>query len=143
MNKPFTIREASWGADMRSLKLIRETVFIKEQHVPVELEWDEHDSECIHLLAINDSGEPIGTARMLSDGHIGRIAVMPEWRRQGVGSAMLLRLVEMARLQSLPKVILYAQTVAIPFYQQHHFEIISDEFMDAGIPHRAMSLQLN
>lgn len=142
MNKQFHIIEVSWEQDKASLQFIRETVFIQEQQVPVELEWDEYDSECTHVLALDDTDNPIGTARMLRDGHIGRMAVLPEWRAQGVGSALLQCLIDCARRQQLTRVFLYAQTTAIPFYQQHHFEIISDEFMDAGIPHREMSRQV-
>lgn len=157
MNNNITLRQVSWDEAKTQLGSIRTRVFIEEQHVPPELEWDEHDNACIHLLALatgsgeadspanNDpagSGTPVGTARMLADGHIGRMAVLREWRHQGVGSALLSALLDIARQQGLSRVFLFAQTSAIEFYQQHHFTITSDEFMDAGIPHREMALTL-
>lgn len=138
MTEAFHIREASWRDNQAELQQIRDIVFIQEQHVPPELEWDEHDSSCIHLLALDHLNKPIGTGRMLNDGHIGRMAVLPEWRHRGVGSALLRQFLEIARQRNLSHVFLYAQITAIPFYQQHQFEIVSEVFMDAGIPHREM-----
>ena len=122
-NKRVTVRLANWADQQQSLSNIRETVFIKEQQVPPELEWDEYDADCLHLLASyeTDDGrkEDIGTARMLKDGHVGRMAVLAEWRNQGVGSKLLTFLISIAREQQLEKVYLYAQTSAIEFYQRH------------------------
>jgi predicted GNAT family N-acyltransferase len=137
-----SIEQVTWQDAQQDLRHIRTRVFIVEQHVPPELEWDEHDADCIHLLAHNRDGRAVGTARILSDGHIGRMAVLHEWRGQGIGSALLQALIDIAQRQSLKKVFLYAQTTAIGFYEQHHFRVISDEFMDAGIPHREMELNL-
>lgn len=137
-----TVQQVSWQDGQHALRSIRSQVFIEEQHVPPELEWDEHDAGSIHLLARDGEGNAVGTARMLADGHIGRMAVLKPWRGQGVGSALLQTLVAIARRQGLQKVFLYAQTMAIGFYQQHQFRITSDEFMDAGIPHREMELNL-
>jgi len=137
-----TIRRTTWDRDQPALRAIRTQVFIEEQHVPVELEWDEHDACSIHLLACDREGNAVGTARMLKDGHIGRMAVLKSWRGQGVGNALLQTLIEIARQQALEQVYLYAQTSAIGFYQRHHFHITSDEFMDAGIPHHEMTLNL-
>ena len=146
MNKAISIKQVAWDEYQQPLSNIRETVFIKEQHVPPELEWDEHDADCLHLLACNNNDEGlveyIGTVRMLNDGHIGRMAVLAEWRNQGVGSTLLAKLISIARQQQLEKVYLYAQTSAIEFYLQHQFNIVSDEFMDAGIPHREMEHKL-
>ena len=137
-NKSFTIQQVTWEQKQSHLSNIREQVFIQEQHVPPELEWDENDQNCIHLLAVDSDDKPIGTARMLSDGHIGRMAVLPGWRNQGVGSAMLKLLVHIASENRLDNVFLFAQTTAIEFYRKHQFNITSKEFMDAGILHRQM-----
>ncbi len=83
---------ANWQDNGPALRAIRETVFIHEQHVPVELEWDEFDADCLHILAVDLTGKPIGTARLLPDGHIGRMAVLREWSSHGVGGALLQRL---------------------------------------------------
>jgi predicted GNAT family N-acyltransferase len=85
----FTVRLANWQADQSAVSSIRETVFIHEQHVPIELEWDQFDEDCLHLLALDADGRPIGTARLLQDGLIGRMAVLKEWRGHGVGTALL------------------------------------------------------
>jgi len=121
---------------------VREQVFIVEQHVPDRLEWDGYDTHAVHLLARDKAGNPIGTARMLGNGHVGRMAVLPPWRGQGVGTALLKTIVATAKSVGMPQVRLDAQTHAIGFYEQHGFVAEGDEFMDAGIPHRHMTLSL-
>ncbi len=75
---------------------------------------------------------------MLFDGHIGRMAVLPVYRNQGIGSALLNKLLDIARQQGLPEVFLHAQIAAVGFYKAHDFTVCSDEFMDAGIAHVTM-----
>ena len=140
--KSFTVRFANWQADGPALRAIRETVFIHEQHVPVELEWDEFDAVCLHILAVDSAGNPIGTARLLPDGHIGRMAVLKEWRGRGVGGVLLQRLLEKAKKRHLRLAIVNAQTYAAGFYTRFGFRTVGEEFIDAGIPHVRMVLQL-
>lgn len=137
-----SIRIVSWQGEAPALRLIRETVFILEQHVPEELEWDAFDDVSVHVLALSPDGKPIGTARLLPDGHIGRMAVLKEWRRMGFGSAMLQRLLDEAHVRGIKKVILNAQTTAVRFYERFGFQPVGEEFMDAGIPHVKMTLSL-
>lgn len=137
----YTIRVANWKDDGLALRTIRETVFIREQRIPVELEWDEFDPNCLHLIAIDLAGNPIGTARLLPDGVIGRMAVLKEWRNQDVGSTLLLRLLEEARKSKIQLVTLNAQLPATGFYGKFGFRIAGEEFMDAGIPHVRMILK--
>ena len=125
------------------IKTVREQVFIQEQHVPEELEWDEHDAKAIHVVAIDTHNQVIGTARMLADGHIGRMAVLTAWRKTGIGSAMLQKLLSIAKERGLSKVFLHAQTSASGFYENHDFRALGEEFMDAGIPHRYMERELS
>ena len=139
----FTVRLASWQDDGPALHAIREAVFVHEQQVPVELEWDEFDASCLHLLALDSVGNPIGTARLLPDGHIGRMAVLREWRGRGVGSALLQRLLEEAKKQHLQQVIVNAQSYAAGFYTKFDFQTTGKEFIDAGIPHVRMVLHLS
>ncbi|MCX7183675.1 MAG: GNAT family N-acetyltransferase [Nitrosospira sp.] len=141
--KSFTVRDASWQDDTPALRTIREMVFIHEQQVPVELEWDEFDVSCLHVLALDSAGNPIGTARLLPDGHIGRMAVLREWRGRSVGSALLLWLLEEAKKRHLQQVIVNAQTYAAGFYTKFDFQTAGEEFIDAGIPHVRMVLQLS
>lgn len=139
----YTVRIAGWQDDGLALRMVRETVFIREQHVPAELEWDEFDMNCLHLLAMDSADNPIGVARLLSDGLIGRMAVLKEWRGRGVGSALLLRLLEEAKKRRIQQVALNAQLHAIGFYLKSGFRMTGEEFMDAGIPHVRMSLRLS
>ncbi len=142
MPSEFAVQQAEFLATP-GIKTVRETVFIQEQHVPVELEWDGLDAAAIHVVALDKNAQVIGTARMLATGHIGRMAVLPAWRHQGVGSAMLKELLSVARQKQLARVYLHAQTTAVGFYKHHGFEATGKEFMDAGIPHRYMERPLS
>lgn len=139
---PYTIREANWARDRSRLRPVREAVFIQEQHVPPELEWDESDADALHVVAEDRSGRPVGTGRLTPDGHIGRLAVLETWRGRGVGAAMLEALMDAARRRGLPEVVLNAQVSAIGFYRRHGYTEAGEEFMDAGIPHRLMRCSL-
>ena len=134
----YCIRTAEWPAEREALGGVREVVFVREQGVPLELEWDDGDVQALHLLAVEPTGEPIATARMLPDGHIGRMAVLPGWRGRGIGSALLLRLLDIALERGLPAPFLNAQTQAMGFYQRFGFQPEGAEFLEAGIPHRRM-----
>jgi len=138
----FTVREAKWEEAGEQLRAIREHVFIREQGVPEDMEWDGLDAECFHLVAETGLGDAIGTVRLLADGHVGRMAVLKEWRGKGVGSALLLRTIELARDMELRRVVLNAQTSALGFYLKAGFTTLGGEFMDAGIPHYRMELVL-
>lgn len=117
---------------------IRLAVFVDEQQVPVELEWDEYDAVSTHAIA-RKGGQSIGTARLLPDGHIGRMAVLAAHRGQGVGAALLTALIERAREVGLASVCLHAQTHARAFYERHGFVAQGAVFIEAGIPHVMMS----
>ncbi len=138
----FSIRRVRWHEARSLLSAIRQTVFVAEQRVPEDLEWDGRDGECIHLLAAAPGGEGIGTGRLLPDGHIGRMAVLVSWRGKGVGAAMLAELIAAAREQGHAEAHLSAQTHAIGFYRRFGFEPVGSEYMDAGIAHRAMRLAI-
>jgi predicted GNAT family N-acyltransferase len=138
----FHLEQTRWQDNETALRLIRETVFMQEQQVPEELEWDGLDETAIHLLARDPNGNPIATARMLVDGHIGRVAVLSPWRGRGIGSAMMQRLLQIAAEHEWHEVHLDAQAAAVPFYQRLGFTAHGSLFMDAGIPHRHMQLTL-
>jgi predicted GNAT family N-acyltransferase len=128
----------SWEEAQGEASRIRFAVFVEEQRVPLEMEMDEFDPQCLHALAYSAEGEAIGTGRLLPDGHIGRMAVVKAWRGRGVGGAMLQGLIGAARLRGDREVILSAQTHAIAFYRKHGFAEEGAEYDDAGIPHQAM-----
>lgn len=127
-----------WGAVPAAARVIRETVFVREQHVPIALEWDEFDTRSQHALAFGDAEVPVGTGRLLPDGRIGRMAVLPPWRGRGVGTAILSALVARATAQGMPRVLLHAQTHAAGFYARRGFSVSGSEFLEAGIPHVTM-----
>ena len=133
------IRLTGWARDEAPLRAVRARVFIEEQHVPEELEWDELDARCVHALASVD-GEPVGTGRLTPDGHIGRMAVLPAWRGHGVGARLLRTLMDVGRERGDRTCRLHAQIHAMPFYERFGFRPEGGEFMDAGIPHRTMFL---
>lgn len=131
------VRIADWQKDHAALRSIRETVFIAEQAVPPELEWDADDASAVHFLALE--GEyPIGTARLLPDGHIGhigRVSVLKDWRGLKVGDALLRAAISEAEKRGLKQQMLSAQVHASSFYERFGFAVVSGEFLDAGIPH--------
>jgi predicted GNAT family N-acyltransferase len=130
-----------WPAAQREASRIRFTVFVEEQRVPPELEVDDNDATSLHALAYSD-GRAIGTGRLLPDGHIGRIAVLKEWRGQGAGRAMLRRLIDAARRRGHREVALSAQVHALEFYRAEGFEPEGAVYEEAGIPHQSMRLRL-
>lgn len=134
----YTIATVSWQQADNILSDIRRRVFIEEQSVPEELEWDGLDPDALHLLASGPQQQPIGTVRLLKGGHIGRMAVLPEWRGHGIGSALLDAVLTLADEHGMPDTWLNAQLPAIDFYQRAGFTAIGDRFLDAGIPHRRM-----
>ncbi|HZW25928.1 MAG TPA: GNAT family N-acetyltransferase [Gallionella sp.] len=142
MGNPFTVSLVSWHDGEPLLRAIRGAVFIREQGVPEELEWDGLDADCRHALALSLQGEAIGCGRLLANGHIGRIAVLPQWREQRLGTAIMETLLAEARAQGLRRVDVDAQTQAVPFYRTLGFVEQGDEFMDAGLPHIKMVLEL-
>ncbi len=142
MKSEFTIHVATWRNNQRELRFVREQVFMLGQHVPEELEWDGLDTHAVHLLARDKAGNPIGTVRMLGDGHVGRMAVLSPWRGRGVGSALLKTIIATARSVGMERIVLDAQVHAIGFYERHGFAAEGPEFMDAGIPHRHMTFAL-
>lgn len=139
----FSLRETDFSHDGVALAAVRRAVFIEEQGVPEALEWDEFDATSIHLLAVSDDGTPIGCARLLPDGHVGRMAVLPAWRGRGVGRALLAEIERLARAQKHGQLRLSAQTHARDFYLAAGFTCEGDEYAEAGIPHIAMLKQLD
>jgi len=134
------IRAACWRNDNAALRRIREQVFINEQGVSAELEWDGEDTTAIHFLALDDNW-PIGTARLSQDGHISRVCVLKDWRGLGVGEQLLQAVIQEAKRRGLNELSLSAQVQAAPFYQKQGFVIESHEFIDAGIAHVDMLRQ--
>jgi len=142
MKKNYSIKTTSWNEDKDALSKIRKRVFIEEQHVPEELEWDEDDKLCVHVLATDENNNPIACGRLKLDGHIGRMAVLKEHRNTGIGTKILKSLLAEAKKENINRIYLHAQTTAIGFYEKQGFKVYSDEFMDAHIPHKSMQKNL-
>ncbi|MGJ4730177.1 GNAT family N-acetyltransferase [Luteimonas sp. SDU101] len=140
---PFQVVAVDYGAAQEQLRAVREAVFVREQGVPADLEVDGRDPDCRHVLARDGAGLAIGTARLAPDGRIGRMAVLPQWRAHGVGSALLHALLRLAREDGLDRVSLHAQEAAIEFYRRHGFEPAGERFLEAGIVHLAMQRKLD
>jgi predicted GNAT family N-acyltransferase len=126
-----------WDKAREAASRIRFAVFVEEQRVPAEIELDDADDASLHAIAF-DGAEPVGTARLLPDGHIGRMAVLKDRRRKGAGALLLTTLMKMAKLLGHREILLAAQTHAVPFYRKHGFAEEGAEYMEAGIPHRNM-----
>lgn len=132
------VRAGSWEELKTQLIPLRTEVFINEQQVPAELEWDDEDHIARHFLATAEDDTVIGCARLLPSGQIGRMAVVKSRRGQGWGKRLLAEAEATARTLGQAEVFLHAQSHAIPFYAAQGYRITSEEFMDAGIPHRTM-----
>lgn len=137
------VRDADFAADFASIRLVRQEVFIDEQRVPSELEWDDRDALCRHVLAL-DGTTPIGTGRLDVDydGKVGRLAVRASHRRTGVGALLMARLHELARDAGLPRVWCNAQVVAAPFYERLGYVATGAHFLEADIEHVRMECPL-
>jgi len=131
------IRRADWHLDRSALRRLRDTVFVQEQAVPLHEEWDEFDTVAIHFLA-EHAGEPVACGRLQASGKIGRLAVLPAYRGQGVGGQLLRYIVDHALADGQRGIYLHAQSQAIGFYTRCGFAAEGEEFLEAGIRHHLM-----
>lgn len=147
----YAVRIAEDPADREACFAVRKEVFVGEQGVPEDIEYDAYDAVAVHVLAVREDGVPLGTGRLLSGeaaagktggdasvGSLGRLAVTREARGLGVGAALVRAVEEAARARGLTAVDLHAQTHALGFYERLGYVAYGPEFPDAGIPHRAM-----
>ncbi|MET7572622.1 GNAT family N-acetyltransferase [Streptomyces sp. NPDC005492] len=147
----YAVRVADDPADREACFAVRKDVFVVEQGVPQEIEYDAYDEAATHVLAVREDGTPLGTGRLLygeaaaaktdgdlTVGSLGRLAVTKEARGLGVGVALVRAIEDAARARGLAAVDLHAQTHALGFYERLGYEAYGPEFPDAGIPHRAM-----
>jgi predicted GNAT family N-acyltransferase len=149
--RAYVVRVAEDPADLEECFAVRKEVFVGEQGVPEDLEYDEYDAGAVHVLAVREDGAPLGTGRLLhgqaaaakvegdlSVGSLGRLAVKREARGLGVGAALVRAIEDAARARGLAAVDLHAQTHALAFYERLGYEAYGPEYPEAGIPHRAM-----
>ena len=133
------IKTASWQADRLALEAVRVVVFVQEQNVPVDLEMDDRDALCTHVLA-RHKRRPVGTGRIDIEKHgkIGRVAVLPDYRGQGLGKALMVALEAMAQQAGLAQVRVNAQVSARGFYEKQGYVAEGETFLEAEIVHVRM-----
>ena len=139
---PVIVTVGDWATQCEQATAIRMAVFVREQQLPEADEIDAFDSLSLHALAL-DSGRAVGTARLLPDARIGRMSVLPDWRRSGVGGLLLERLVAIAAARGDLIVELSAQVYVLAFYARHGFEAFGPIYDDAGIAHQSMRRRLS
>lgn len=138
----YKIITGGWEQLEKDAKLIREQVFIQEQGIAPEDEWDDLDAMVLHFI-VYDREQPIATARLLPQHSVGRVAVLVPYRKRGIGKILMQHIIEYARQQNLPYLKLSAQTYVIAFYEALGFVVQGEEYLDCAIPHIDMTLELN
>ena len=136
------IKQVSWQQAEHHLRAIRTPVFIEEQFVAPDFEWDEIDHSALDLLAMLEN-VPVACLRIIDYHKIGRMAVLKAFRRHGLGAALLLEAVKLCKAHGSNCVYLSAQTHAIEFYQRYGFKVTSEVYQDVHIPHVDMQLELS
>jgi hypothetical protein len=131
----------SFGDQQQDILAIRHRVFSVEQQVDPDIDFDGLDGLAIQVLASSE-GIAVGTGRMLADGHIGRIAVLKEYRGKGIGSDIIQALVKQAREAGMTKVFLGSQVRAVPFYEKLGFSAAGENYIEANIPHTPMEMTI-
>jgi predicted GNAT family N-acyltransferase len=141
---PIVVREVAGVDDEEEVLRIRDEVFVHEQQLTDDARHDPDDRHSIHFLAEID-GQAVGTGRITMFGResqVAWVAVRPEWRGSGVGTAVMDAIIERSRQEGADHILLNAQTHAIGFYEQLGFETVGTEFVMGGIGHRVMVLRL-
>jgi len=138
----YTVTSVDWQHDADAIRSVRHAVFIEEQGIPAALEWDGLDAAASHVLGFDCAGNAIATGRLLADGRIGRMAVLPAWRGRGVGRRVLSCLLELATTRGCKRVYLHAQQDVAGFYRGTGFSAHGQPFREAGIMHVAMRRDL-
>jgi hypothetical protein len=136
-----SIYQAFYDRDGSDIRSVRHKVFVEGQNVPEDLEIDGKDPECFHVL-LTRCDIPIGTGRMDRDGHLGRIAVLEEYRGMNFGTMIMNTLEDIALKHGILRVYLNSQKHAMPFYMKLGYEPEGDDFIEAGIEHVKMVKQL-
>ena len=141
LTNEFHIEIVTWTDCQSELRNVREQVFVREQNVPIELEWDGFDETATHLLVIHKK-IPIACARILNYQVIGRMAVLKSYRGFGLGFKILLKAIEICKLYNTQLITLSAQVHAVRFYEKAGFLVCSEPYIDANIFHVDMQLEL-
>ncbi len=135
----FRVQSGHWDKLEQDAKFIRKQVFIIEQNIPEEEEWDDQDMISDHFV-VYDQDQPIATARLLQNNSVGRVAVLKTYRGQGIGRMIMLEIIRQAHQQDRKFLHLSSQVHAISFYEKLGFSIQGDAYDECGIPHIKMQL---
>ena len=140
MQTALNIVHGDWKTYQHEAERVRVMVFVAEQKVPREIEFDEDDKTAEHFIAFDGRHMVMACARLLDNGRIGRVAVLRPFRGRGIGEAVMKAVLERAKERGMKDVHLGAQVHALPFYERLGFVPYGDEFDEAGISHRMMRL---
>lgn len=135
------VRPADWHCERSSIRTIREKVFVQEQKVPTELEWDDQEESAQHFLVFLDE-KVVGTGRLTKEGKVGRMAISKTVRGQGLGAQLLRAICDYAQQSGYHRIYLHAQQHAEGFYTKAGFCKEGSVFYEAGIPHIKMAREL-
>ena len=139
----FKTNVTDYSTQFTAIRAVREEVFIREQAIDPELEYDQYDNRCWHAV-VYENDRPIGTGRLdvSQHGKIGRVAVLKSYRRRGVGTRVMEGLEAKARLEKLSELWFHSQLTAVAFYESLGYQVFGNEFLEAGIPHLEMKKKL-
>lgn len=137
----FDVKIVTTSSEREDAFSVRRIVFVEEQGVPLSLELDELDETADHFVVYTEN-TPIGAGRLRETdsgiGKVERVCILPEFRGKHLGKLIMQALEDHAAYKGFEKIVLNAQSYAIPFYEKIGYAITSPEFMDADIPHRTM-----
>jgi predicted GNAT family N-acyltransferase len=140
------IEIGDWPVMQTAAQAVRTCVFVQEQGIAPEDEWDAADATALHAVLFDLNGHALGNARLLSPSDhvakVGRMAVLKEARRQGYGARLLQALLLEAKRRGNKEVRLSAQRTAEGFYAAQGFGVVGEPFDEVGIPHVEMQLAL-
>ncbi|MCV2401323.1 GNAT family N-acetyltransferase [Marinomonas sp. C2222] len=129
---------SDWNSSREQLVFVRTQVFINEQGVDAQDEWDQEDTQAVHFVSFGTTAVPTGCCRLTEEGQLGRLAVLPSYRHQGYGIMLLNKAIQVAREMGLRKVFLNAQTDVQMFYERQNFKTDGKIFLEAGKMHVRM-----
>jgi predicted GNAT family N-acyltransferase len=143
LTERYRLETGDWQILRDAARSVRYTVFVEEQNIPVELEWDDLDEIAFHVVIFDGDLQAVATGRLLPDAHIGRLAVLRDYRGERLGKIVLQTLINKGVELGYPKLVLHAQESVKGFYEREGFLSEGSVFMEAGIPHRTMVRKLS
>lgn len=137
----FKVVSGSWVSLKQHAEYIRQLVFIDEQHINPNDEWDSQDANALHFVVYTQD-QPIATARLLENNSIGRVAVLKPYRGNGIGRLLMLDIIAQAKIEGRASLKLSSQVHAVAFYESLGFSVVGSEYLDCDIAHIDMFLNM-